>query len=539
MNIETKRLDHLGIVSGIIKDLKITEMIDERIPPDEQEEISTGEAVAGMILNGLGFSQRPISLTPQFFENKPLDILFREGVKASHFNRFKLGRSLDDIFNYGVSSMFSEIASVVCMNENISLKFNSLDTSSFSLTGEYLPDTDEQGICINRGYSKDHRSDLKQAVLELMVSQDGGVPLLCKCWDGNASDNDIFKERAAAIIEEFKAAESSRYIILDSKGYTEGNSCNLKFVPFITHPPKSLKAEKAIVEQALNFEQWQTINDDYRFQSFELGHYGIEQRWIVIWSNSAFERAKKTLEKRVKKEQKVIEKQIFHLQAKRFDKESLAVKKLEQLAKKWKYHRIKETELKRHVCYAQKGRPTKDTPIKNIEWQIHAAFEINQDRLELEKNHNACFVLATSIPKEELNDEAVFWAYKEQSHVERGFRFLKEPVFFVSSLFLKKPSRIEGLLMVMTLALLVYSIAQRRMRSELKRLGQTLPNQINQPTNKPTLRWVFQLLYGIDYIKIETHGKIQLIINGVTETRKKIFTLFGKTVAQIYQINST
>jgi hypothetical protein len=77
------------------------------------------------------------------------------------------------------------------------------------------------------------------------------------------------------------------------------------------------------------------------------------------------------------------------------------------------------------------------------------------------------------------------------------------------------------------------------MRNELKRLDQTLPNQVNRPTNKPTLKWVFQLLYGVDYIKIETNGKIQIIINGVTETRKKIFTLFGKTVAQIYQINST
>ena len=50
--------------------------------------------------------------------------------------------------------------------------------------------------------------------------------------------------------------------------------------------------------------------------------------------------------------------------------------------------------------------------------------------------------------------------------VEGGFRFLKDPLFFVSSLFVKKPCRIQGLLMVMTLALLVYSVAQRRMRQQ-------------------------------------------------------------------------
>ena len=69
--VTVERLDHLGIIAGVIKDLGIIEMIDTRIVPDDREDITTGEAVAGMILNGLGFSDRPLSLTPQFFANKP------------------------------------------------------------------------------------------------------------------------------------------------------------------------------------------------------------------------------------------------------------------------------------------------------------------------------------------------------------------------------------------------------------------------------------------------------------------------------------
>jgi len=80
--VKVERFDHLGIIAGVIKDLGIIEMIDARIVPDDQEEISTGEAVAGMIINGLGLSNRPISLTPQFFSNKPLEVLFREDVSA-------------------------------------------------------------------------------------------------------------------------------------------------------------------------------------------------------------------------------------------------------------------------------------------------------------------------------------------------------------------------------------------------------------------------------------------------------------------------
>jgi transposase len=65
-------------------------------------------------------------------------------------------------------------------------------------------------------------------------------------------------------------------------------------------------------------------------------------------------------------------------------------------------------------------------------------------------------------------------------------RFLKDPLFFVSSLFVKKPTRMQGLLMVMTLALLVYSVAQRRLRQALPRQKESLPNQINQSSQRPT-----------------------------------------------------
>jgi transposase len=73
-------------------------MINARLVPDAQEVLTPGEAMAGMILNGLGFANRPLSLTPQFFANKPLELLFREGIRAEMFNRFQLGRTRDEAY---------------------------------------------------------------------------------------------------------------------------------------------------------------------------------------------------------------------------------------------------------------------------------------------------------------------------------------------------------------------------------------------------------------------------------------------------------
>lgn len=137
--MEIKRLDHLGIVAGVIKDLKLIEMIDQSLQKDQndQEMITPGEAIAGMIINGLEFSARPLSLTPQFFETKALEVLFRPGVSADYFNRHKLGKVLDSAHDYGCDQLFYELSLESCAQEQIDMRFNSEDTTTFSLTGKY------------------------------------------------------------------------------------------------------------------------------------------------------------------------------------------------------------------------------------------------------------------------------------------------------------------------------------------------------------------------------------------------------------------
>jgi transposase len=540
--VRVERLDHLGIVAGVIHDLGIIEMIDSRIEPDEREEISTGEAISGMILNSLGFSNRPMSLTPQFFENKPISLLFRDGISADSFNRFKLGRSLDKVFSYGCDMLFSEIALSVCQQEDIDLRFNCLDTTSFSLTGEYMPDSDEhaiEAVAVTYGYSKDHRPDLKQAVLELMVSQDGGVPFMSKSWDGNASDNAIFKERSAALLKEFADSSGPRYLIADSKVYTKKNAPNLACLPFITRIPGSLNDVSQVIGQALVSDQWQPVDDESSYHRVDLCHYGIQQRWLVVCSEAGIHRAAKTIAKAQSKEYEKVNKQLFHLQAQRFDSRKAAYKALDAIVQKLRYHRLESSALIQHKKYARRGKPTADTPIKAILWQIEATVTTaDDDIITQEQRGKACFVLGTSIPDAELSDLEVIAGYKGQGAVERGFRFLKSPEFFASSLFVKKPSRMVGLLMVMTLALLVYSVAQRRMRKRLESTGETIPNQINQPTSRPTLRWVFQLLEGIHHVSLDVDGQVTSVMEGITELRGKILQLFGKKVSQIYYISS-
>ena len=92
--------------------------------------------------------------------------------------------------------------------------------------------------------------------------------------------------------------------------------------------------------------------------------------------------------------------------------------------------------------------------------------------------------------------------------------------------------------MVMTCALLVYAVTQRRLRQQLAHQGETVPNQINQPTARPTLRWVFQLLEGIHRVRVIVQDQVHDLIEGLNEVQIKILRLFGQDVCQIYQISS-
>ena len=536
--VRVERLDHLGLIASVINDLGLVSRIDARLIPDDQEALTPGEAIKGMILNGLGFANRPLSLTPQFFANKPLDLLFRPGVEAAMFNRFKLGRTLDEVDTYGCDLFFSEIALAVCQHEAIDQRFNHLDTTSFALTGEYVPESDEHAIAITHGYSKDHRPDLKQAVLELMVSQDGGVPLASKSWDGNASDTQIFHDRAAALLSTFQGSPTPRYLIADSKLYSEDNAAQFKQLGFITRIPGTLKLVSQVISQALRGATWQPVDATTRYQRLDLCHYGMAQRWVIVSSEAALQRAEKSVSKAQKRELETVQKQLFHLQAKRFETPESAQATLRTLAGAWRYHHVATTELTEHKRYVGQGRPSAQASVQATLWQIRAEVCPDAEAIHRQKQHQGCFVLGTNIEASDLSDVEVIAAYKAQSQVEGGFRFLKDPLFFVSSLFVKKPARIQGLLVVMTLALLVYSVAQRRLRQELARQKESLPNQIDQPTQRPTLRWVFQLLEGIHRVRVSVQGQMHDLIEGLNKVQIKILRLFGQDVCQIYQISS-
>lgn len=109
------------------------------------------------------------------------------------------------------------------------------------------------------------------------------------------------------------------------------------------------------------------------------------------------------------------------------------------------------------------------------------------------------------------------------------------------SIFLKSPKRIEALMMVMTLCLLVYNIAQYKLRTALEEKNETLPNQLGKPVKNPTLRWVFQIMEGISIVRFYNSGceLMEEIIANLSDLRKNIIRFFGRTAMKMYGLIGT
>ncbi len=542
INFEIKRVDHLGIVAGIIQDLGLAELVNQQIGTDNQEILTTGDVVAGMVLNGLEFASRPLMLAPQFFENKALDLLIRPGVTSENFNRHRLGRALDAIANFGCEKLFNFVALSACKTEGVVTDFLSADTTSYELSGKYeTEDVYEGGIIIEEkikityGYSKAKRPDLKQVIQELVTTHDGGIPLMTKTLSGNASDSVILRERASAIMSEFAKSET-RCLVADCKLYAKETAGILNNINFLTRVPATLKLEQESVRKAITQEdKWTVLSDDYKYQEFPVSLYGIEnQRWIIFYSKAARERSNKTLDKEIIKEKTAIEKELLRLHKSEFGCEADALKELQTLTKKWRYHNVVKVTRIDIKTFLDKGRPTEKSSYK-ITCQINAEIVFDQASADRILDQRSCFILATNLSQKSFSVEEVLKSYKRQDFTEKGFAFLKKPEFFTASLNLEKVGRIEAILMIMVLSLLVYSIAQRRLRRSLLEYKITIPNQLKKPTQKPTMRWIFQLFEGVDFVVVKLKKTYQASMQGLNDVRKKVIELLGKNVLRIYQ----
>jgi transposase len=538
---QTERLDHLGIVAGVCQEAGIAEWLDKQAG-DNRRSVSVGKATVAMVLNGLGFSNRQLYLVPQYFENKPVEHLLGEGITADMLNDDCLGRTLDWLYEHDVTTLFAGLALQARRRFGIAAQHLHIDTTSFSVSGDYAikEEGDPVPVAITYGYSRDHREDLKQWMLALATTHDGDVPLFLRPLDGNSSDKEhlsaAVKEVMRQLREQVPEEQEQRIAVFDSGGYSEANmkSYNDATIWWISRVPETSTAAKSALEEEP--EQWQALSDgsgDYGVRTMELPQG--KERWVIVRTHAQMQAAQEQMEKKVKKTQQEWEKRLWHLSTQAFGCETDARTAWEKALKGKPSWVMATFTLKEQKQYQQRGRPKKEASGAQTVWSLVPTLAVDQPEVTALARKKAAFIVATNIlDAQRLSPEQVISTYKEQGGVERGFRFLKDPFFLAASVFVKKPERVIALSFVMVLCLLVYRLAEHLLRRQLVATQQTLPNQVNKPTNRPTMRWIFQCFEGIDLLHIRMGSGFHTQVLGLQALHQQVLRLLGPAYSQFY-----
>ena len=178
--------------------------------------MSVGTATVAMILNGLGFSNRRLSLVPQCFAPKAVERLLGPGITAEdRASDDWLGRALDWLYAHDPTTLFAGIALRAQRAFGIRAWQVHVDTTSFAVTGEYASDLDAHTLAVTSGYSRDYRADLQQWMLALATTRQGDVPHFCQAKGGNASDKMslVSAEEEVPILVADSGRSSAEYVV--------------------------------------------------------------------------------------------------------------------------------------------------------------------------------------------------------------------------------------------------------------------------------------------------------------------------------------
>jgi transposase len=215
---QIRSIAHLPLVLGVLRRLEVASLVDDLIPPHPAHVLSTGRGVEALVLAILD-GDHALYKVGQRLEERGMVALLQPGLTQASLHDYRLGHILDALFAAHLNKVFSAIALKALAVYAIPAPWLHQDTTTIALYGAY--EDEPQTPRAPRpayGHSKDGRDDLKQVLLSLGMSGDGGIPLRLGVRDGNRSDS----VETPLAIEECLGLGLARMrgIVADSKAYS-------------------------------------------------------------------------------------------------------------------------------------------------------------------------------------------------------------------------------------------------------------------------------------------------------------------------------
>ena len=223
---------------------------------------------------------------------------------------------MDWLYAHDLTKLFAGIASRARQVFGISAQQIHVDTTSFSVSGEYTGAQEEEDttvIAITYGYSRDHRAYLKQWMLALAATHDGDVPVYMQPLNGNSSDKVSLLATITAIETQLQeAGEEPDVFVADNGVYSRINTkqLNLAGIKWVSRVSQTLSEAKTLLEQGS--QSWQQSEDaTVHWFSRELDLPQGRERWVVVYTQESLQRAQQSMQRQVSKAQTVCERDML------------------------------------------------------------------------------------------------------------------------------------------------------------------------------------------------------------------------------------
>ncbi len=296
-----------------------------------------------------------------------------------------------------------------------------------------------------------------------MVNSEG-LPLYTRAGDGNEADKAVFGK---ILVEFKKQINFDSIMVCDSALYSQENLQLIKDIKWISRVPMTIKKAKELV-QSVEIAEIDVSEkksraalklEGYKWKQEIVNYAAIKQTWLIVESQKRKESDLRQLEEQIKKAKERVEKLLKELNKEKFNSPESARYKLKSINKKLKLFEIKEIQV------SAENKSKNSQTICQIEGVVHQKLS----EIEILKKSAGKFILATNLVEDKkLEPSEILSNYKNQQSCERGFRFLKDPLFFADSFFVENPKRVETMLFLMSLSLLVYSLGQRQRKKPIK-----------------------------------------------------------------------
>lgn len=534
---------HLPVLRALIDQLGIHEILDAALPKHPLSRVSDADCVVAMMLNVL-CGRVALFRMDQWMGRTDTELLLGPGRDADAFDDNRLAAALDHIDVVGTDWLLTGVVQRYLAAPLRERAYSvHQDFTSYSVYGEYR-DVSPTGPLPMFGHSKDLRPDMKQLIFGLSLHGSAGIPLVCSTLDGNTADTRANRNHLAELAR-LLPPEDEVTIVGDCKlvdGQTIGQLLSAGF-DFVSLLPATYTLRSELVRDAYALEpdtsKWPILGSHpgrlkadpvtfYRGRSTEapfpvLLHRAPEEggegppegvvsvetlRFLLVHSDNLATLFEAQLADRLTTEVAAITEAIERINRKPASCEHDGLRAARKALPKLRFHTVGLTLVaeERPLKRARRGRPKAGTatPTETV-WLASAAVQLDAAAVIRERQEASCFPLVTShLETPGWDDVRILSEYRHQGIVEgtTGFRWLKGPAA-VSPMFLKTPTRMRALGLVMVLALMVRNYWQFRMRAAAREAKETIQHPFTKrPVTNLTAEMAMDHFAGLQAVQL-------------------------------------